>query len=188
MEFRKNAISSSSVSRQHGTQCAEMYDCLSGHAAAIGRLWLGLSLYCLEKTASRGEQGSPGRTSRDFERKNAMDERPREFSKSAKFLVTILTCLRGPIVRIARLRKQMFGAMTRALQITIVISLLIRKIRRTTTPMKKCARATLRIIGLSRFATIPIRRSLVEAARLFFIFDAVCIGRQPVARLWRKQI
>ena len=70
--------------------------------AAIGRLWLGLSLYCLEKTGSRGEQGSPGRTSRDFERKSAMDERPREFSKSAKFLVTIRTCLRGPIIRIVR--------------------------------------------------------------------------------------
>src|SRR5436189_5632645 len=100
MEFRKNAISLSSVSRQHGTQCAEMYDCLSGHAAAIGRLWLDLSLYCLEKTWSRGEQGSPGRMSRDFERKSAMGERPPEFSKSAKSLVTIPTCLRAPIIRI----------------------------------------------------------------------------------------
>src|SRR5437899_12988687 len=104
MEFRKNAISSSSVSRQHGTQCAEMYDCLCGHAAAIGRLWLGLSLYCLGKTASRGEQGSPGRTSRGFERKSAVDERPPEVSKSAKFLVTIRTCLRGPIIRCAMIR------------------------------------------------------------------------------------
>src|SRR5205814_9362303 len=98
--FRKNGISLSSVSRQHGTRCAEVYDCLSGHATPIGRLWLVLSMYCLEKTASRGEQGSPSRTSRDFERKSAMDERPREFSKSAKFLVTIPTCLRGPIIRI----------------------------------------------------------------------------------------
>src|SRR6266516_2170241 len=57
-------------------------------------------------------QGSPGRMSRDFERKSAMDERPREFSKSAKFLVTIRPCLRGPIIRIVRLRKRMFGAMT----------------------------------------------------------------------------
>src|SRR5207253_11298262 len=104
MEFRKNAISSSSVSRQHGTQCAEMYDCLSGHAAAIGRLWLGLSLYCLEKTASRGEQGSPCRTSRDLARNTATDERPREFSKSATCRATTRPWLRGPIIHTSRLR------------------------------------------------------------------------------------
>ena len=85
MEFRTIARSSSSVSHRHGIQCAESCDYLSDRAVAIGRLWLDLSRCCLAKTALPGEQGSPGKTSRDFERKSEMDERLREFSRSAKF-------------------------------------------------------------------------------------------------------
>src|SRR5439155_18411175 len=41
---------------------------------------------------SHGEQGSPGKTSRAFEKKNETDERLREFSRSGRFLGTISVC------------------------------------------------------------------------------------------------
>jgi hypothetical protein len=75
---------------------------LNDRAAAIGRQWLDLSRCCLEKMGLPGEQVSPDKTSPGFEKKSAMAERLREFSKSAKFLVMNRSCLRGPIIRIIR--------------------------------------------------------------------------------------
>src|SRR6266487_5458926 len=98
MEFRTTARSSSSVSHRHGIQCAESCDCLNDRAAAIGRLWLDLSRYYLAKMGLPGEQGSRGKTSQAFERKSAMDERLREFSRSARFSGTNRVYLRGPII------------------------------------------------------------------------------------------
>src|SRR5438105_9748608 len=102
MEFRTTARRSSSVSHRHGIQCAGSCDCLNGRAAAIGRLWLDLSRCCLAKTGLPGEQDSPDKTSPDSEKKSAMDERQREFSKSAKFLVMNRSCRVAPIIHIIR--------------------------------------------------------------------------------------
>src|SRR5438552_7875776 len=122
MEFRTSARSSSSVSHRRGIQCAESCDCLNDLMAAIGRQWLDLSQRCLEKTGLPGEQVSSDKMSPGFEKKSAMDERLREFLKSAKFLVMNRSCLPGPIIRIIRLPKQTCGATIRARRITIAIS------------------------------------------------------------------
>src|SRR5216110_2068783 len=122
MEFRTSARSSSSVSHRRGIQCAESCDCLNDLMAAIGRQWLDLSQRCLEKTGLPGEQVSSDKTSRGFEKKSAMDERLREFLKSAKFLAMNLTCPPGPIIHIIRSPKQTCRVTTPARPITTDIS------------------------------------------------------------------
>src|SRR5436190_18055325 len=101
-EFRTSARSSSSVSRRHGIRCAASCDCLNDRAAEIGRLSLGLSRRCLAKMALPGEQVSPAKMNPDFEKKSAMDERLREFSKSARFSGTTHIYLPAPTIHITR--------------------------------------------------------------------------------------
>src|SRR6266403_1886305 len=93
MEFRMIARSLSSVSHRHGIRCAESCDCLNDRAAEIGRLWLDHSRRCLAKMALPGEQVSPDKMS-------PMDERLREFSKSARFSGTTHIYRPAPTIHI----------------------------------------------------------------------------------------
>src|SRR6266513_2612018 len=102
MEFQMIVRSSSSASRRHGIPCAASCVCLSDRVAENGNLWVDLSRFCLAKMELPGERASLDRTSRAFEKKNAMDERLRESSRSARFSGTTRICLQAPIIHITR--------------------------------------------------------------------------------------
>src|SRR4030095_16864068 len=102
MEFRMIARSSSSVSHRHGIRCAGSCDSSNDRAGEIGRLWLDLSRRCWAKMALLGEQVSPDKMSPGFEKKSVMDERLREFSKSARFSGTTHIYLPAPTIHIIR--------------------------------------------------------------------------------------
>src|SRR5437763_933852 len=93
------ARSSSLVSRRLGIPCAERCDCLSDRVVGGGGPWLDLFRSCLAKMESLGAQGSPGKTSRVFERKSETAVRLREFSRSVKFSDTNRTCLLAATTR-----------------------------------------------------------------------------------------
>src|SRR5262249_57174071 len=100
-----------------------------------------------EGGGGRGEGDGQDKAGRPFEKKSERGAHPPVFSGSARFLDTTHSCRPAPTIRITKSPRQTFGAMIRVRRITIAISLLIRKIRRTITRTKKCARAILPTTG-----------------------------------------
>src|SRR5437870_11408735 len=102
MESPVIARSSSWGSPPRGIPWAGSCDYLSERGGENGFLLLGLSQCCLAKTVSPGARGLPGNTSRVFESKSEMAARPQEFSRLARFLDTIRTCLRELTIHMIR--------------------------------------------------------------------------------------